>query len=255
MNVTQKVTEGIPQGSLMCCVVINDQGRTTTPTGIPALRGSTDPVDIAEHYRHAGAEVMFVDVWDTWTHLERLLPVVERLAATGPSLVVSIDNGGMPSVEQARSVLAAGAFALTVNTVAVDAPGIVRSAADALGGEHLVGVINVITTPAGGWDVRVDGGERSTGKHPAAWAGELAKLGVGSLVINDMDHEQRGGGFNLALLEAVLEAVTVPVICGGGSRVPEDLPPAISAGAHSVLVLTQLHDGGHSVRELLEALR
>ncbi|MQY08152.1 HisA/HisF-related TIM barrel protein [Actinomadura macrotermitis] len=239
----------------MCCVVVDDQGRMTEPAGVPALRGDTDPVRMARHYRSAGAEVMFVDIWDDWSRSERILPLVRRLAGTGLSLVVSVDNGALPSVGHARSVLAAGAFAVTVNTVAHDAPDLVRSAAGALGGEHLVGVVNVVTDPAGAWDVRVDGGRRSTGVHPAARAGELSALGVGSLIINDMDHEQRGGGFNLPLLKAVLETATVPVICGGGSRSPEDLPPAIAAGAHSVLVLTQLHDGSHTVQELLDVLR
>ncbi|MFF3975809.1 HisA/HisF-related TIM barrel protein [Streptomyces sp. NPDC001828] len=254
MGTHLETTEGIPGNSLMCCVVVDEHGHTTEPTGIPALKGSTDPVLIAEHYHHEGASLIFADIWDSWRHVNRLLPLVDRLGATGHSLIASIDNGTLPSIEQARHVLDSGAHALTVNTTALNDPGLVAAAAQALGGRRLVGVINVTTTPEGTWDVLSDGGRRATGRHPATWAAELSALGVGYLVINDMDREENGGGFNVPLLEAVLRASTVPVICGGGSRTPQDLRAAVSAGAHGVLVLTQLHDGSHSVNDLLDAL-
>ncbi|MFI5704531.1 HisA/HisF-related TIM barrel protein [Streptomyces xanthochromogenes] len=255
MSYGPDITQGIPRHSLMCCVVVDGHGRTTEPTQIPALPGSTDPVRIAQHYRSEGADVIFADIWDTWGNLGRVLRLVEGLSATGLSVIASIDNGALPSIEQAQEVLDVGAFAIAVNTTAVDDPQLVTAAARTLGGQHFVGVINVTTSPEGTWDVRVDGGRRPTGKHPAQWAAELSTLGIGSLVINDMDHETDGGGFNMPLLQAILRTTGVPVICGGGSRSPQDLPPALAAGAHGVLVLTQLHDGSHTVGELLDALR
>ncbi|MFD3330788.1 HisA/HisF-related TIM barrel protein [Streptomyces sp. NPDC058701] len=226
----------------------------TTATAVPGLEGSTDPVQMAQHYRNAGAQVMFVDVWNSWDDIAAICQSLQDLAETGLSLVVSIDNGLIRSVPEIRQVLEAGAFAVTVNTTAVDRPDLVRTAASELGGERLVCVVNVTTADDGTWDVRVDGGVRSTGKDPVTWSAEVAALGVGSIVINDMDREKHGGGFNLPLLKAVVQAVEIPVICGGGSRSPQDLIPAFTAGAHSVLVLTQLHEAIHTTSELIEAL-
>ncbi|MFF3313540.1 HisA/HisF-related TIM barrel protein [Streptomyces sp. NPDC002952] len=245
---------GIPIGSLMVCVVLTERGEMATETAVPGLEGSTDPVQMAWHYQNAGAQVMFVDVWNSWDNLVAICESVRELSKTGLSLVVSIDNGLIRSVPEIRRVLDAGAFAVTVNTTAVDQPDLVRAVAEELGSERLVCVVNVTTADDGTRDVRVDGGVRSTGKEPVTWSAEVAALGVGSVVINDMDREKHGGGFNLPLLKSVVQAVDIPVICGGGSRSPRDLIPAFAEGAHSVLVLTQLHDAIHTTSELLEVL-
>lgn len=136
-------------GPLMCCVVLTADGQTTTATGIPELKGLSDPVPIAEHYRRGGAEVMFVDIGDTWEHVASIRRHVQRLAATGLGLVMSIDNGAIGSPDDVRYILDAGAQAVTVNTVAVDDPERVRTAAAELGGARLVGVVNVTTDPDG----------------------------------------------------------------------------------------------------------
>ena len=50
-----------------------------------------------------------------------------------------------------------------------------------------------------------------------AWIRRGVSLGAGEVVVNSMDTDGVKGGFDLELLQAVCEAVSVPVIASGGA--------------------------------------
>lgn len=248
-------SELIPYGGIVCSVYVAG-GQALNPIDIPALDRTRDLTRIAAHYRDGGADRMFLDVQDSWDEQDVLFESVRAMAAVGPPLWVSVDHGTIRSVSQVRALLEAGARAVSVNTAAVDDPELVGEAVAECGSSHVVGVVNGSARPDGGWEVCVEGGQRRTGIEIGEWSVRLAAIGVGALIVNDIDRSYAGRGYNLPLVRTVAEAVSIPVIACGGSGKPEHLPPALTeAGATGVFVYSMIYSGRHTFDELVSVLR
>lgn len=246
----------IPYGGVACSVYVSDK-QAATATEIAELAGTRDLVRIASHYRAGGVDRMFLDVQDTWEQQADIRESVGAMAAVGPPLWVSVGNGVIRSLEEVRALLDAGAGAVMVNTTAVDDPALVREAVAEFGGARVMGVVNASASAlsASGWEVCVDGGERRTGLDLISWSRELAGMGLGALIVNDLDRDYAGRGYNLPLIRAVADAVPIPVIACGGSGRPEHLPPALTeAGAHAVFIYSMIYSGRHTLSEVVSAL-
>jgi len=92
-----------------------------------------------------------------------------------------------------------------------------------------------------------DGG-RATGRDAVAWAVQAVELGAGEIVVNSIDADGTQTGYDLDLLRAISEAVTVPVVASGGAGDLEDMYQAIVAGkADAVLAASIFHFGTYSI--------
>jgi imidazole glycerol-phosphate synthase subunit HisF len=103
--------------------------------------------------------------------------------------------------------------------------------------------------------VTTHGGRRGTGLDAVDWARRAAELGAGEILLNSMDADGTQGGFDLELIEAVREAVDVPVIASGGAGQVGDFAPAVVAGADAVLAASVFHFGEIKIGEVKESLR
>ena len=107
--------------------------------------------------------------------------------------------------------------------------------------------------PPSGFEVTTHGGRHGTGIDAVAWARRGAELGAGEILLNSMDADGTEAGFDLELIAAVRDAVTVPVIaCGGAGGVADS--PAIDAGADAVLAASVFHFGKLRIAEVKEVL-
>src|SRR2546428_8870892 len=146
-------------------------------------------------------------------------------------------GGGIRSVADARAVLRAGADKVAVNTAAVRDPSLVTRLADEFGRQCVVAAVdakdreegrgNPKGLPGGrgeGWEVMVRGGREPTGLEAVDWAGRLASLGAGEILLTSMDADGTQNGYDLPLTGAVARAVRIPVIASGGAGAAP--PPA-----------------------------
>ncbi|MGW6412994.1 HisA/HisF-related TIM barrel protein [Streptomyces vinaceus] len=249
------ISEVIPYAGVVCSVYVAGK-RAASPAEFADLRGTRDLVRIAAHYRAGGVDRMFLDVQDSWEQRADIEESVGAMAAVGPPLWVSMGNGVIRDLEEVRGLLDAGAGAVTVNTTAVDDPGFVRQAVAEFGSARVVGVVNASARSGGGWEVCVDGGERRTGIDLVSWCRDLADIGLGALIVNDLDRDYAGRGYNLPLIRAVADVSPIPVIACGGSGRPEHLPPALTeGGAHAVFIYSMIYTGRYALDEAAAAVR
>jgi cyclase len=103
--------------------------------------------------------------------------------------------------------------------------------------------------------VTTHGGQRGTGIDAVDWARRGARLGAGEILLNSMDADGTGAGFDTELIEAVRAAVHVPLIASGGAGSTADFAPAVAAGADAVLAATVFHFGKLRIGEVKDALR
>ena len=165
-------------------------------------------------------------------------------------------GGGINTVEDFDRVLKCGADKVSVNSGAIRDPGLVRAAAR-LYGDQCVVLSADVKRVEGQFRVFAKGGREDTGMEAISWIKRCVANGAGEVVLNSIDTDGVKGGFDLPMLEAVSEAVDVPVIASGGAGCEEDFVklfktlPKVDAG----LAASIFHFGTVKIPELKKTLR
>ena len=237
------------------CLDVKD-GRVVKGVQFLELRDAGDPVEQATAYDAAGAdELMFLDI--TASH-EGRGAILEVIAHTADVCFMPLGvGGGVRTVADARRILRAGADKVSINTAAVETPGLLGDAADAFGAQAVVLAIDAKRKDGGsGWEVFTYGGRKGTGIDVVEWAARGVQLGAGEILLTSMDRDGAKSGYDTALLKAVSSAVSVPVIASGGAGSAGHLVEAVrDGGADAVLAASIFHFGEISVGEAKQELQ
>jgi cyclase len=234
-------------------------GRVVKGVRFVDLVDEGDPAELAERYAREGAdELVFLDIAAAPEDRGTLLGVVERTARR--AFVPLTVGGGVRTTREMRDVLRAGADKVSLNTAAVEDPGLVRRCATRFGRQAVVVAIDARRRPAApadepAWEVVVRGGRRSTGLDALTWAERAVAAGAGELLVTSMDRDGTGSGFDTELLAAVAARVAVPVIASGGAAGPADFVAAIRDGrADAVLAASIFHRRIHAIADVKRAM-
>jgi cyclase len=235
------------------CLDVKD-GRVVKGVQFVALRDAGDPVEQARAYDSAGAdELMFLDITASHENRGTILDVVARTADVC-FMPLSV-GGGIRTVEDARRLLLAGADKISINTAAVETPGLVSGCADAFGSQATVVAIDAKRVADGGWRVFTYGGRKDTGLNVVDYAVEAVARGAGEILLTSMDRDGAKTGYDLDLLKQVTSAVTVPVIASGGAGNAQHMVDAVKqGGADAVLAASIFHFGEVSIAEVKAAM-
>lgn len=223
-------------------------------------RDAGDPVELASFYDKQGAdEIVFYDITASSDGRETMREVVER---TADQLFIPLTvGGGLRSVDDMRHMLEAGADKVSINTAAVLNPDLITRGAERFGSQCIILGMDAKRIPGESpprWEVfthtGADGG-RAAGLDAVEWAVRAVELGVGEIVVNSIDADGTQAGYDIELLSAISETVTVPVVASGGAGTPEDLYQALVQGkADAVLAASIFHYGTYSIRDTKEYL-
>jgi len=174
-----------------------------------------DPVSQAKIYQaQAADELAFLDLDASRQNRGMLLDVIHR-AAEEIFMPITV-GGGVRSVDDFRALLSHGADKVSINTAAIECPGLIEEAASVFGAQCVVLSIDYRPTPGGGWGVWTRGGSHSTGLDLVEWAKEGARRGAGEILITAIERDGTTEGLDLNATRAVADAVDVPVITAGG---------------------------------------
>jgi cyclase len=234
------------------CLDVKD-GRVVKGTNFVALRDAGDPVEQAAAYDAQGAdEICFLDISASPEGRSTLTDVVARTAdrVFAPLTV----GGGVRVVEDAVRLLDAGADKIAINTAAIRTPALIDAAAARFGCQAIVVAIDAKRRADGGWEVFSHGGRTPEGKDALAWCREVADRGAGEILLTSMDRDGTRAGYDLELVRAVAEAVSVPVIASGGVGELAHLAEGLLAGADAVLAASIFHYGQHTIGEAKQYL-
>jgi len=214
-------------------------GRVVKGVHFEALRDAGDPVEQAARYDADGAdELVFLDISASPEERRTTLEMVSRVAES--IFIPFTVGGGIRSVADAGAALRAGADKITVNTAAVRDPSLVTRLAESFGTQCIVAAVDVKRI-AGRWTVVVNAGREPTDLEAVEWSRRLETLGGGEILLTSMDRDGTGAGYDLPLVQAVSQAVSIPVIASGGAGNLAHLAEALEAGAHGVLAATIFH--------------
>lgn len=236
-----------------------DNGRVVKGVNFENLQDAGDPVELAARYDAEGAdELTFLDVSASKDGRGTMLDVVRR---TADQVFIPLTvGGGVRSEDDVDQLLRAGADKVSVNTSAIHRPELLRELSGRFGAQCIVLSVDARRVPEGGdpqpsgFEVTTHGGTRSAGLDAIEWARTGEELGVGEILLNSMDGDGTRDGFDLELIRAVREVVSIPVIASGGAGKAADFPPAVEAGADAVLAASIFHFGDVAIGEVKDAM-
>jgi cyclase len=231
-----------------------DGSRVVKGVNFVGLRDAGDPATLAARYNSEGAdELIVLDIAAARDRRPTFLETIRKVAA---ELAIPLSaGGGIRSLEDARSVIRAGADKVTVNTAAVERPALLSELSAEFGTQAVVLAIDAKFTDDH-WDVMVRGGRDSAAMNAVSWARTGVARGAGEILVTSVDRDGTQRGFDIPLTVAITAAVNVPVIASGGAKLPEHFAEVFQKGqADAALAASIFHDGVQSIRGLKEFLR
>jgi imidazole glycerol-phosphate synthase subunit HisF len=232
-----------------------DAGRVVKGTRFVDLRDAGDPVELAARYDAEGAdELVFLDITATVEGRQATLDVIGR---TADQVFIPLTvGGGVREDEDVRTLLRAGADKVAINSAAVREPSLLGRCAERFGTQCIVIAIDAKRRGGDGWEVFVDAGRTPTGRDAVEWAGEASeRYGAGEVLLTSMDRDGTGEGYDLELLQAVGDAVHVPVVASGGAGRVEHFAEALTEGrADAVLAASRFHFEELTIRDVKDHL-
>lgn len=236
------------------CLDVKD-GRVVKGVNFVNLTDVGDPVDAAKAYYEAGCdELVFLDITATHEERDTTVDMVRRVAEQ--VFIPFTVGGGIRSVEDMNKMLKAGADKVSVNSSAVANPQLIADCAEKFGNQCVVVAIDAKKVEDGSWHVFVAGGRKDTGIDLLDWAKKVVSLGAGEILLTSMDKDGTKSGFDIEMLNAVDNVVTVPIIASGGAGNSQHIlevfeqTPATGALAASIF-----HYGEVSIADTKQAMR
>ena len=236
------------------CLDVRD-GRVVKGVNFVNIREAGDPVELARAYSDQGAdEIVFLDITATSDARDTVADVVERTAAQ--VFVPLTVGGGIRTLEDFQRLLRAGADKISVNSAAVKDETLIARAAQRFGSQCVVLAIDARLRSEGWYEVVTAGGRTPTGINAVEWAKRGQVLGAGEILLTSMDADGTRAGFDLAMTQAVTEAVSIPVIASGGCGSLEHFAQVFrETGCDAALAASLFHFGELTVPQVKEFLR
>ena len=217
-----------------------------------------DPVEMAVAYSDGGAdELVFYDITAS---AERRPIDIGMVAAVARTIRIPFAvGGGISTTADMERVILAGAEKVSVNSLAVRDPEIIREGAREFGAQCIVLGMDPVRSenPAcpSGYEVTTRGFREFTGMDAVEWAKRAVELGAGEIVVNSVDADGTRAGFELTVTRLIADAVPVPVVASGGAGKPSHLVDAFNvAHADAAIVAGMVHTGDWTIAQIKEEL-
>ena len=236
------------------CLDVKD-GRVVKGVNFLGLADVSSPIKLAEFYSSCGAdELVFYDITASAEGRKLFTDILTEVASK--IFIPLTVGGGINTVDDFDRVLKCGADKVSVNSGAIRNPYLVREAAQKYGDQCVV-LSADIKRVDGEFRVFAKGGREDTGMEAISWIKKCVGMGAGEIVVNSIDTDGVKQGFDLQMLEAVCDAVNVPVIASGGAGGIDDFTklfkalPKVDAG----LAASIFHFGEVQIKDLKKELR
>ena len=213
------------------------------------LRKIGDPNDFAvTYYRQGIDELFYADIVASLYERNSLLHIIED--TTKEVFVPITVGGGIRNLDDVGAALRAGADKVSINTAAIKNAKIISDAARKFGNQCMVLSIQAKRN-GDSWEAYYDNGREHSGLDAVEWAKRGQELGAGEIILTSVDMEGTARGFDINLVKAVTDVVTIPVIASGGMGQLCDLEEVVKKGkADAIAMAHVLHYNHFTVNEI-----
>lgn len=234
-----------------CLDILN--GRTVKGTCFVELRDAGNPVELAAQYAKEGAdELVFLDITASEENRKTLVQLVRDIA-----LHINIPftvGGGISNISHVEPLLEAGADKISINSAAVNNPGLIDELSRTFGSQFVVVAIDA-GKEVNTWNIFTHGGKKATGKTLFNWAKEAESRGAGEILFTSMSHDGTRAGFANEALWKLNELLHIPVIASGGAGNERHFLEAFTLGkADAALAAGVFHFGDMTIAQVKKYL-
>ena len=229
-------------------------GRVVKGVNFEGLNDVSSPVELARYYSESGAdELVFYDITASVEGRALFTDILREVAST--IFIPLTVGGGINTLEDFDRVLKCGADKVSVNSGAIRNPSLVGEAAKRYGDQCVVLSVDVKRVE-GVFRVFAKGGRENTGMEAIEWIKRCVNDGAGEIVVNSIDTDGVKNGFDLEMLDAVCNAVSVPVIASGGAGCIDHFTKLFQAlpGVDAGLAASIFHFGEVRISDLKTTL-
>ncbi len=230
-------------------------GRVVKGVNFQGLSDVSSPVELGKYYSDCGAdELVFYDITASAEGRKLFTDILTQVAST--IFIPLTVGGGINTLEDFDRVLKCGADKVSVNSGAIRNPQLITDAARRYGDQCVV-ISADVKRVDGVFRVFAKGGRENTGMEAISWIKSCVDRGAGEVVLNSIDTDGVKKGFDIEMLDAVCNAVNVPVIASGGAGSQQDFVelfqklPKVDAG----LAASVFHFGEIAIADLKRTLR
>ena len=208
---------------------------------LEGLRVIGQPNEHAKRYYEQGAdELIYIDCVASLYGRNSLGDMVQ--SAAQEVFIPMTVGGGIRTIDDVTHLLRCGADKVAVNTAAVANPGLITDIARRFGSQCMVLSIEAKRIGPERWVAFIDNGREDTGLDVIDWVKRGVALGAGEVLLTSVDQEGTRKGFDISLVRAVTNEVSVPVIASGGMGVSEHVVDVVQCGkADAVAMADILH--------------
>ena len=203
-----------------------------------------------KYYQQGADELIYMDCVASLYGRNSLGDIIQN-AAKDVFIPMTV-GGGIRSVEDATNLLRCGADKVAINTAAVATPKLINDISRRFGSQCMVLSIEAKQIAPGRWEVYTDNGRERTGLDVVDWVKKGVDLGAGEILLTSIDREGTRKGFDIRLIQAVTQEVSVPVIASGGMGKPEDMIDAVVQGEVDAVAMADIL---HYDRSTLDDIR
>jgi cyclase len=238
---------------IIACMDVRD-GQVVKGVQFQQLRHAGDPAELAARYNVEGIdEVVVLDITAT---LETRQALAKTIDAVAHRIFLPLTvGGGIRSEADAAAAVEAGADKVSLNTAALNEPGLITTLARRYGSQAVIVAIDAKRRDEG-FAVYVRSGTSDAARDAVEWAREAESRGAGEILLTSMDRDGTRSGFDCEMTAAVASAVNIPVIASGGAGTLEHFSDVFTRGrADAALAASIFHFADTGVSELKRYLR
>ncbi len=253
MSDTANSTSNTLRKRILPCLDMRD-GRVVKGVKFVGLQDLGDPVELALRYEQQGAdEIVLLDISASPEGRKTQLDVIGRVARN-LSIPFTV-GGGIRVLDDIWALLDAGADKVSINSAALNQPGLIDAASQQFGSQCIVVAIDFLLGADSLYEVVSHGGRTRTGRNARDWAREAVQRGAGELLLTCIDRDGTGEGFELGLTGELARTLPVPVVASGGARAAQHFVEAFEHGIDAGLAAGIFHRNELSIPELKLALQ
>ena len=238
---------------IIACLDVRD-GKVVKGVNFEGLRDAGDPAALARRYNVEGIdEIVILDVTAT---LESRQARANTIAAVAREIFLPLAvGGGIRNEIDAAAAIEAGADKVSLNTAALEDPGLITTLAKRYGSQAVIVAIDA-KRQANQFAVYARSGQAGTARDAVEWAREATDRGAGEILLTSIDRDGTKAGFDCEMTAAVSDAVNIPVIASGGAGTFEHFAEVFGPGhADAALAASIFHFNEKSVIELKTFLK
>jgi cyclase len=197
-------------------LLVQDKGLVKT-IGFSNPKYVGDPINVVRIFNEKLVDELAVyDIDASVRGHEPDYRMLERLAVE--SRMPLCYGGGVKTVEQVKTIIGLGIEKVAISSAAVADSGLIADAAEAVGSQSVVVVLDVKPRPRSNvYEVWTHNAKVNTGRTMLEMAAEAEKLGAGEIVVNAIERDGEMKGYDLELVRQINAVARVPVTILGGA--------------------------------------